>query len=41
MTDAQNVLTLGIVFCCETCGTSTESEPCREHQPDTWKEFWK
>lgn len=41
MVDAPDVLTLGIIFCCDTCGTPTESEPCREHQPDAWKEWWK
>ena len=23
-------------YVCETCGTPTESEPCREHQPAAW-----
>lgn len=38
LVDAPDVLTLGIIFCCDTCGTPTESEPCREHQPNAWKE---
>ena len=37
--DAPDVLTLGVIFCCDTCGMPTESEPCREHQPDAWKEW--
>jgi hypothetical protein len=26
----------GGVYCCAVCGTPTESEPCREHQPNAF-----
>lgn len=39
MVDAADLLTLGIIFCCEECGIPTETEPCQEHQPEAWKEY--
>jgi predicted RNA-binding protein with PUA domain len=39
VTDAPNVLGPWFIYVCGVCEMPTESEPCREHQPDAWKEI--
>lgn len=39
MGDAADIMSPFFIYICSVCEMPTESEPCREHQPEGWKRW--